>query len=513
MFILFVYKKTFLITVVNKSTYQIPACFVLYTGKFLYLALENTISDLFYSQTYRCLFAISRHRMRVLLLCLVVGWSLEEAMERDPRGIYGNRIDIQAGFFPAGTPGPVLVTPGSVQVTPGPLPVTPGSINVHPGPALVHPVPPHIHPIHVHPVHTHGACPPTVIYNTHVKYSTIVFPSVTTVGGAQTQTQTATSTQLITSTIFSNVGSNQVTTQIVFQTRTVTTTQGGFGTQFVTVPGPITFVTRTEEVLSTLTQGQTVFVTETRQVSTTFTITTYSNIVIPQPVFSTIFVTNTQTRTETLPGQTQTIQSTVYSTTVSTVFLPGQDVTSTRTIFSTSLVTQTITQGGQTLIITSTQFVPVTSTIFSTTAITNTQTRFVTSTLFTNGVTTVVSVQQVPVFNTRTVTAAGEITSTIVSTQGIGSTATIDTTIDTTVTLSGGTSVVTATSTALKTQLVPGAVRTVYRTHVVYHTNLITSTVLNRYYKTLTATRTLPVKCKTGYGHPSPTPAHKPWGR
>merc|ERR1712212_1304884 len=208
-------------------------------------------------------YLLSRSRMLVLVLMLLVGSSQGTSLERPERALLGgNAIDLQpAGLY--GAP---------------------------------------------------DACRPSTVYSTRVQYSTVVIPSTVYNNDVRYLTQTSVRTQQVFTTLYSEVVRPQVVQSVVFQTRVVIQTQDNVQTRVVTLPPQVSYVQRTQEVVRTQVQYQTRYVTRTQQVPTTIVRNVASTVVVPQQVVSTVYRTQVVTRTQQLPGQTRVIPSTPYST-------------------------------------------------------------------------------------------------------------------------------------------------------------------------------------------------------
>ncbi|ROT69544.1 hypothetical protein C7M84_012238 [Penaeus vannamei] len=164
---------------------------------------------------------------------------------------------------------------------------------------------------------------------------------------------------------------------------------------------------------------------------------------------------------------------------------------------------------GQTRVITSTQLVPVTTTVISQVVRTNTQIQYVTRTQVEQRVSTVVRTQQVPQYNTRIVTVPQQVVRTQVSTRVVPTTIYAQRTASSYINLPAQTRYVTVTQTSVRTQQLAGQTRTQYNTRIVYNTNYVTSTVYREQYNTVTATQTVKGDC--GYSYSAPARAFNPF--
>merc|ERR1712212_237722 len=231
-------------------------------------------------------YLLSRSRMLVLVLMLLVGSSQGTSLERPERALLGgNAIDLQpAGLY--GAP---------------------------------------------------DACRPSTVYSTRVQYSTVVIPSTVYNNDVRYLTQTSVRTQQVFTTLYSEVVRPQVVQSVVYQTRLVTQTQDNVQTRVVTLPPQVSYVQRTQVVTRTQQlPGQ------TRVIPSTQYSTVYSTVFQPgQDVVRTSQVVRTNYVTQTVqqPGQTRYVTSTQVVPVTTTIF--SQVV---RTNTQTQYVTRTATQ-------------------------------------------------------------------------------------------------------------------------------------------------------------------------
>lgn len=389
------------------------------------------------------------------LLLLLVGWSQASSLERPDRDVLGYNTNLQ---------------PSSGYLPPPQAP----------------------------------ACQPSVVYRTQVQYSTLVVPSTVYNNQVQYLTKSSYRTQQVYTTVYSEVVRTEYVPQIRYQTQFVTQTQENIRTQVVNLPPMVNYVTQTKQAVRTQVSYETKYESKVQYLPSTVIRNVVSTLVIPQEVVETIYQTLFVTRTQHLPGQTHTVQNVRYSTVYSTVVQPGRNVYITETVVRTNVFTQTIRQSDQTQFVTSTQVVPVTSTIYSQVILTNTQTKYATRTQFEQRVATVVRTKQVPQYNTRIVTVPQQVIRTQVSTRVVPTTIVRQQIVPSVINLPAYTQFKTVVRTSVRTQYLPGQTRTVFQTRTVYNTNYVTSTIYKKQINTVYATRTVQPNCGSGYNYDAP---------
>nr|XP_027206837.1 uncharacterized protein LOC113800288 [Penaeus vannamei] len=353
--------------------------------------------------------------MRTLLLSLLVGCAFGASVERPRRQVFGARINLESSYLPP---------------------------------------------------KEEADCKPSVVYRTQVQYSTVVVPSTVYKTNVQYITQTSVRTQQVLTTLYSQIVRTQQVPSVRYQTITVTRTQENLRTQVVTLPPQVNYVTRTQQSVRTQVQYQTRYETRIQQVPTTIVRNVVSTQVVPQ-VVSTVYRTQTVIRTQQLPDQTRIVPTTQYSTRYSTVVIPAQNVVRTTQLVRTNVVTQTITQPGQTRVIT----------------------------FYTAGSS----------HHHRHL----QVVRTQVSTRVVPTTIYAQRTASSYINLPAQTRYVTVTQTSVRTQQLAGQTRTQYNTRIVYNTNYVTSTVYREQYNTVTATQTVKGDC--GYSYAAPARAFNPF--
>jgi len=348
-----------------------------------------------------------------------------------------------------------------------------------------------------------GNCPPSVIFRTQTRYSTVVVPSTVYNRNVQTVYRTSIKNQVVPTTIVRQVVRTQVVPQVKYETRVVTRTQENIRTNFVTLPAQYNTVYLTETAISTALRYETQVTTRVQQVPTTVYRQVTTTQVVPKNVISTVFRTNTITRSQQLPAKTRVVQRTQYSTRYSTVQVPAQTIFRTQTIVNTNYVERTVTLPGATRVVTSTALQRTYTTLYSTRVQVNTQTQFVTSTQFRQVVSTVNNVKYSTQYNTRYVTVPQQVVQTRVQTQFVPTTVFRTQTVQSVVSLPAQTQYRTVYRTVTRSQQIPGVTSTRINTRYVTNTNFITSTVFNRQVNTVTATRTIQQQC-SGYNYDAP---------
>jgi len=350
-------------------------------------------------------------------------------------------------------------------------------------------------------------CPPSVVYRSQTRYSTVVVPSIVYKKDVQTVYKTATQNQIIPTTIVRQVVRTQVVPQVKYVTRVVTQTLENIRTNFVTLPAQYSTVFLTNTVASTALTYKTQVTTRIQQVPTTFFRQVTTTQIVPRQVVSTVFRTNIITRSQQLPAVTRAVYTTKYNTKYSTVIIPAQTVRLTEIVTNTNYVQRTVTLPGATRVVTSTAILPVYSTLYSTRVQINTQTNFVTSTQRREVISTVENVKYRTQYNTRYVTVPKEVVQTRVQTQFVPTTVFRTQTIQSVVNLPAETQYRTVYNKVVRTQQIPGVTSTRINTRYVTNTNFVTSTAVNRQINTVTATETVTKEC--GYNYDAPkTPFH-----
>merc|ERR1719173_54769 len=177
-----------------------------------------------------------------------------------------------------------------------------------------------------------GNCPPSVVYRSETRYSTVVVPSIVYKKEYQTVYKTATQNQIVPTTIVRQVVRTQVVPQVKYVTRVVTQTMENVRTNFVTLPAQYSTVFLTNTVASTALTYKTQVTTRIQQVPTTLFRQVTTTQIVPREVVSTVFRTNTVTRSQQLPAVTRAVYTTKYNTKYSTVIIPAQTVRLTQTV-------------------------------------------------------------------------------------------------------------------------------------------------------------------------------------
>jgi len=351
-------------------------------------------------------------------------------------------------------------------------------------------------------------CPPSVIFRTQTKYSTVVVPSIVYKYDVQTLYKTSIQNKVVPTTLFRQVVRTQVVPQVKYETRVVTSIMENVRTNYVTLPANYNTVYLTETAVSTALTYKTQVVTRIQQVPSTVYRQVTTTQVVPREVVSTVFRTNTITRSHQLPAETRVVDQTQYNTKYSTVLIPAVTVLRTETVVSTNYVERTVTLPGVNRVVTSTAVLPVYTTLYSTRVQINTQTQYVASTQLREVISTVSNVKYSTQYNTKYVTVPQQVVQTRVQTQFVPTTVFRTQTVQSVVNLPAQTQYRTVYTTLFRTQQLPGVTSTRINTRYVTNNNYVTSTVVNRQINTVTATTTIQQKC-SGYNYDAPkTPFH-----
>jgi len=207
-----------------------------------------------------------------------------------------------------------------------------------------------------------GNCPPSVVYRSEIRYSTVVVPSTVYKQDVQTVYKTAFKNQVVPSTILKQVVRTQIVPQVKYVTQVVTQVMENLRTNFVTLPAQYSTVYKTQTAVSTALRYETQVTTRIEKVPTTVFRQVTTTQIVPRQVVSTLFRTNTITRSQQLPAVTRVVETTQYNTKYSTVVIPAQTVLRTVSVVNTNYVQRTVTVPGAVRVVTSTALLPVYST-------------------------------------------------------------------------------------------------------------------------------------------------------
>jgi len=304
------------------------------------------------------------------------------------------------------------------------------------------------------------------------------------------------------------VVSTAVVPQVKYETRVVTLTKENVRTNFVTLPAQYNTVYLTQTAVSTALRYETQVATSVKQVPTIVYKQVTSTQVVVRQVASTVFRTNTITRSYQLPAVTNIVNKVQYNTRYSTVVIPAETVLRTQQVVNTNYVERTVTLPGAIRVVTSTAVLPVYTTLYSTLVEVSIRSQVVTSTQLREVISTVNDVKYHTQYNTKYVTVPQQVVQTRVQTQFVPTTLFKTQIIQSVVNIPAVTKYKTVYSTVVSTQQIPGITSVRINTRFVTNTNFVTSTVINRQINTVTAIKTIQNRC-TGYKYDAPkTPFH-----